>query len=325
MNLAIMGAGMTGAYLYRLLCQKIPDIDIFDLQPRTKCGISPCGWGTSRGFEDLVKTSGLDPSGYILNRLDHLTMDGIKVKAEIMTFDKRRLIGDLLRGAEVKRFPPDTGRYDRVIDATGAERAFLPPVPDDLVFTCVQHRIRTDTELGNRISLGKIGYAWTFPLQPREYHVGCGCLLADPRMVLRNLGWESSASSPRDTLCACTGRIRLTGPHRSGPFISNHKATEVWGVGEAIGCVSPIAGDGIVPGMKSALILVDHWDDPAGYEKAILREFKWMEAERRVMDKLRRNEALALSDAWAVRQNSKRMGVKVGLRDAAAYLRHLTG
>lgn len=319
-----MGAGITGAYLYRLLRNRACRVDIFDRGPRTRCGINPCAWGTSRGFDELVSASGLDPSGYILNHVDYLLMDGLRIRADLMTFDKRRLIKDLLAGAEVNRSQPDMAAYDRIIDATGVERAFLPPIFDDIILSCVQYRIRTDEDIENKIKLGKIGYGWSFPLQPHEYHVGCGCLLADARQVLKDLGWVRSDNPCRmKTLCACTGRIRLTGPHHSGPFFSNHTAKEVWGVGEAIGCVAPLAGDGIVTGMRSVQILLDWWHDPVGYERAILKEFKWMEGERKVVDKLRRNDALAATDAWVLRENSKRMGMEVGLRAAATLLKKL--
>jgi len=47
-----------------------------------------------------------------------------------------------------------------------------------------------------------------------------------------------------------------------------------------------LAGDGVVPGMKSVQILLQHWDDPEAYTKHILKEFRWMEKERQVIDKL---------------------------------------
>jgi len=95
-------------------------------------------------------------------------------------------------------------------------------------------------------------------------------------------------------------------------------------VGEAIGCVAPLAGDGIVPGLKSARLLLEWWDNPDGYTRAVLREFDWMKKERAVVDKLRRGEKLGLSSAWVLKKNSKRMGMQVGLKEASILLSHLT-
>jgi flavin-dependent dehydrogenase len=94
-------------------------------------------------------------------------------------------------------------------------------------------------------------------------------------------------------------------------------------VGEAIGCVAPLAGDGIVPGMKSVELLLEWWDDPEAYTQAILKEFHWMSRERKVLDKIRRNESLGLADAWVLRKNSRRMGMQIGVRDALRLLKKL--
>ena len=115
----------------------------------------------------------------------------------------------------------------------------------------------SDLPLENRIRLGKIGHAWCFPLSQKVYHIGCGSLVADPREIMESLGWIERASSPDrgNVRCRCNGAVRLTSPYYSLPFHHKDTSCEIWGVGEAIGCVAPLAGDGIVPGMKSAQIL----------------------------------------------------------------------
>ncbi len=323
MKIAIMGAGMTGAYLYRLLQTQGHTIDLFDRPAVTRCGLTPCAWGTSRSFDELVQASGLDPTKYLLRRFDFVIMDGLKIRADLRTFDKQRLIQDLLQGAEIHYSKPITGGYDRTIDSTGVARAALPPIAEDLILPCIQVRVKTAAPLDNQIKLGAIGYAWCFPLSEQEYHIGCGSLMADPLPVIKGLGWMEHSDFPTNRLCGCTGRIRLTGPHYSQPFVSRGQDGEVWGVGEAIGCVAPLAGDGIVPGMKSVQLLIQWWDDPSHYTKAILKEFDWMKKERIVIDKLRKKEGLSLQDAWVLKKNSRRMGMQVGLKDAAALLKRL--
>jgi len=76
LKVAIAGAGITGAYLYRLLRNRGQEVEIFGRDPGTRCGLNPCAWGTSRGFAELVKISGLDPEKYWLRRSDYVTMDG---------------------------------------------------------------------------------------------------------------------------------------------------------------------------------------------------------------------------------------------------------
>ncbi len=323
MRTAILGAGLTGAYLYRLLSGQGRQVDVFGRDPGTRCGISPCAWGTSRGFAELLKEAGIDASVYSLSHADHVCIDGLTVEADLFTFDKQRLIEDMLAGARINRSQPEAGLYERVVDATGVARALLPPIVDDFTLPCAQFRVRTDETLDNRIELGGIGYAWCFPLSNHDYHIGCGSSFSDPIERLKALDWIGSNGTPRKIVCGCKGEIRLASPHASLPFVVHKQGYEVWGVGEAIGCVAPLAGDGIVPGLKSARLLLEWWDDPDGYTRAVLQEFGWMKKERAVVDKLRRHEKLGLDSAWVLRNNSKRMGMQVGLREASILLRHL--
>jgi flavin-dependent dehydrogenase len=325
MRIAIAGAGTTGAYCYRLLKKQGLDVHIYDGKHKTACGIKPCAWGTSRGFIELTSAAALTPEKYILQRFDSVLMDDIPVKGELMTFDKPAFIRDLLEGAELRGGPVQVNRYDRIIDATGVSRSLLPSIKDDLLLPAIQRRIKTEERLENCIKLRGIGYAWCFPLGPQGYHIGCGTLIGDPAIYLQQLDWPPKGSPERssETLCACFGTLRLTGPHHSQPFYIDGASQGVWGVGESIGCVAPLAGDGIVPGMKSVQLLLKHWDDPSGYSRAILKEFDWMKTERGVIDKLLASCPLGIKDAWVLRKNSKRMALQVGFKQAIKFLKAL--
>jgi len=320
-NIAIAGTGIAGAYLYRILALRGFHVDLFDLPNRTKCGLTPCAWGTSKGFLRLLGECDLNPMDYILHRPDYVWIDEVKIDADLMTFDKPRLIKDMLRGARVKNESPDITRYDRVIDATGLSRAFLPPIKKDLLLPCIQYRVKSERRLENQIRLGGVGYAWCFPLSNETYHIGCGSLSKDPAALLGSLGWLKR--NGMKMVCDCSARIRLTGPGPARPFVCSGPPEGVWGVGESIGCVAPLAGDGILTGMLTVKLLLKHWDDPQGYEKAVLREFGWMEEERRVVDKLLKGSALGLRDARVLKNNSRRMGMRIGVADATSLLKNL--
>jgi flavin-dependent dehydrogenase len=320
LKVAIAGAGTTGAYLYRLLKNEGFQADIFDKKRSTACGITPCAWGTSIGFVELVQAAGLDPEKYILQRVDHVFMDEVQLKGKLMTYNKPSLEKDLLKGATIKSGPLRVRAYDRVIDATGTRRAYLPPIQKDILLPCSQRRVTTEAPLENRIKLGGLGYAWCFPLGRHGYHVGCGTLARNPSDGLKEIGWLTD--NPKwKILCTCKGKVRLSGPHGSQPFVCDVMREGIWGVGESIGCVAPLAGDGVVPGMKSVKILLDHWDDPDGYTAAILKEFEWMKKEREVVNKLKFASRLKLKDAWVLKKNATRMGIDVALRDAMVLLK----
>jgi hypothetical protein len=70
-------------------------------------------------------------------------------------------------------------------------------------------------------------------------------------------------------------------------------------------------------------MLLDAWDRPEQYREALLDEFRWMRNERGVIDRLRRGKSLGIREASVLRTNSRRMGMRVGLRDAVTLLRNL--
>ncbi len=323
--MAIAGVGVTGAYLFRMLKNEGIEADLFDQAQATRCGLKPCAWGTSTGFIELVEQAGLDAEKYILQRLDYVLMDDVRIKAELMVFDKPRLVKDMLKDAEIHFTPLPVHGYERVIDATGVSRALLPPIKDDIIMGCRQYLVETKQSLENMIRLGGIGYAWCFPLYGNLYHIGCGSLLADPQRILKDLGWLEGASAryEKKILCNCSGNIRLTGVYQSHPFVTGGFGEKIWGIGEAIGCVAPLAGDGVVPGMRSVQLILNAWDKPQEYTDTLLGEFRWMKDERSVIDKLRKAGGTGLREARVLIKNSKRMGMQVGLREAVALLKNL--
>jgi len=328
-RIAIAGAGVAGAYLYRLLKNRGIEADIFDVSHPTRCGLSPCAWGTTGEFRKLVKLVGLDPEKYILRSFDCLVVDEMRVKAELMTIDKPKFIHDLLAGDHIKRSKLSMRDYDRIVDATGVSRYFLPKIEKDTVLSCHQSLLEAADHLEIGIRTQGTGYAWCFPLSGRTYHIGFGNIDADPRLMLNNTGWlPGTTSGDRGkVVCGCASRIRLTGPHGSRPFVIQRSlggpSAGVWGVGEAIGCVAPLAGEGIVPAMKSALLLFRHWDDADGYTRAILKQFDWMKEEQKVLEKLIHRIRLGNGDARALWMNARKRGVKISVAQASLLMMRL--
>lgn len=319
MRIGLAGLGMAGAYLYKLLIEEGFRVDIYEVRKDTRCGLHPCAWGTSSGFSDLVREVGLDPDDYILKRFDRITLGDVKVPTEIMTFDKPRLVNDLSESATVYYAPLNPKEYDRVIDATGVARAFLPPIKNDVIIKCKQRRLVSNAVSELMIKPGGGGYMWCFPLGGNEAHVGCGSLYEEPDNIIMSL---MSNDDFREARCGCSSMVRLTGPSDSRPFFVRG-TPEVWGVGEAIGCVGPLAGDGVITGMTSAKILLHNWGNPEGYTEAILKEFRWMEKERKVVDKIAARRAPDLIDALIIHENSKRMGIRIRIVDALRLVRGL--
>src|ERR1035437_7123703 len=144
MRIAICGAGLVGSYLYRLLDQAgYKHITLFEssIPPATKCGLTPSAWAALSGFAEMLEPVRLDPADYILGTFDKALLNGIKVKARVMVIDKPLLISALLKGASVKHSQPRASDFDRIIDATGFARAYLPALSQDLIASSVQFKV----------------------------------------------------------------------------------------------------------------------------------------------------------------------------------------
>ncbi len=173
-----MGAGSGGSYLYRLLRQRRPDLDIslYDRPTPNPCGIKGCAWGLSRPFFfQLSAEAGLDPSRYVLGTYDHVVINGQCLKADLIIINKPAFIKDVLNGAEMR--DPDTAQidaFDRVIDATGYERAYLPPVEALPIVSAVQVRLKAKAPRApTAVFNPRGGYSWLFPAGDGEVHLGC--------------------------------------------------------------------------------------------------------------------------------------------------------
>lgn len=325
-RVAIAGAGMVGTYAYRLLQRSGISADIYgDQKGHGVCGIHPCAWGTTTEFPALVRAAGLDPNEYIFRIVRAVNFEGVDLKAHLMTFNKPKLVRDLLAGEHVIPGAVPPGRYERIIDATGVARAYLPPAENEILIPCVQHKVRSKARDSTKfvIKYGNIGYCWAFPLAGNEFHIGAGSLLEDPKEMLT----ESGLLDPSDdVICGCSGTVRSTSPANCRPFVVHDAARgcSVWGVGESIGAVGPIAGEGVVPGMTSANLLLAEWDDPDRYAARILRTFSWMAGERKVINKVWRGERLSIPDWIILRGAGKRMGSEVSLGEVRTLLHCLT-
>jgi flavin-dependent dehydrogenase len=269
-KILIAGAGIAGGYLWRLLIKKgvsPGDIEVVDTGSRTRCGISSCGFATTRQFFALCREVGLEPDKYILASPDIGYANSMKftIKGYLFSIDKPAFIWDLLEGAIVNSRPSDMA-VERIVDATGTERAYIGKYEHDVFCPCIQRKVEFPEQPVLAEYAHNIGYAWVIPLEGRNAHVGIGSSTYDSEAMKKVVDGLSQGAK---TICACQGLIRGTGPIL--PLVQGN----VWAVGEAGGMVEPLSGAGIVPAMVSAKLLVEHWDDPKGYEAAIIRKYGW--------------------------------------------------
>lgn len=272
MNIAIMGCGPGGSYLYCLLRQRKPEVkvELFDIVPDTMCGTKSCCWAVNFSiFTNLCHAVGLETMKYLMMFYDQIIVEDLKIRANLAVINKPLLIKGLLDGAEIHTPPIPVGKdYDRIIDATGS-RAYLGYEREDRKYSAVETRVVFQTESPPMVFIHNTGYSWVASLGNGTAHLGSLSVL-DRQEADKEIEKTRVKVNAGSVICTCDAPIWAAGP--ALPFVKGN----VWGLGESIGLVSPVVGTGITPAMDSARIMVKHFDDPKGYEKEVLKRYGYM-------------------------------------------------
>ncbi len=279
MKIAIVGMGVAGSYLSSRLSEENRVVG-FDMLSKENFD-SVCAWGTAKGgMEKFAQNCGLNFEDYITHTGKVMRVD---VRGEMVDidlkglccFDKIRFIRDMADGQDIrfaKYVSKDILRedYDMVVDATGLTRTLLPRVKNDLLIPCVQYRVKykdppfDDFYIKTFPSLG--GYFWVFPLGDGVFHIGAGDYFKRHNEELSDF----FRRYPGEIIKKNGRPVRITPPSLCEPFYDG-KAV---GVGESIGTVYPILGEGIIPSLQCAELLLQNLHDIPRYRERVLDEFK---------------------------------------------------
>jgi flavin-dependent dehydrogenase len=327
-KIAVVGTGVAGAYLLN----RIPEghqAEAFEMRTQANW-YTVCAWGTSEPFiADLVKQAGFNFHDYVLHRGRKMRVElgdeelEIKLKG-LVTYDKHRLTHDMLEGkkihwgSQVKDGYQGIEGFDMVVDATGLHRSLLPKVEDDLVIPSLEFQVKSKElpydDFVIRPYPGLTGYWWYFPLGDGTAHIGAGDLRGRYRGELEEFVKRYHCEVVRKI-----GRpVRVTPPKYCEPFFSG----KVTGVGESIGTVYPMLGEGIIPSMQCVNLFVDHLGDSEGYRKAVLEHFEiYAKVYEFVKSKVEGSFSMArmwptlLSIFMYMRGNTRRYGLETRLSD----------
>jgi len=163
----------------------------------------------------------------------------------------------------------------------------------------------------------RTGYAWVFPLGDHLWHVGAGEKSPARALELLQIFRKKYGFKEKNRVCSCMGKVRLLPPSECKPFLDGNIA----GVGEAVGCVSGF-GEGNVPSLRSAKILYECLKENRlnEYENRIIKEFKWIENEHKLVKQLQAGKKLtALPLLSKVILTEAKRTVRLSL-DALKYL-----
>ncbi|MBA3750194.1 MAG: NAD(P)/FAD-dependent oxidoreductase [Nitrosopumilus sp.] len=289
MKVAVVGIGVAGAYIMNQLSGH-HDIHVTGFERmKEKDHDAVCAWATVENvMKQYSKKCGLDFENYVLHDGKKMTVDigkGIDSNDSInvnlkgmISYDKLKLIQDMIKGTDImfnkvpekKNLEQD---FDLIIDSTGFHRHYLPKLKDELWIPCIQYKVKYDNSIPFDDFYLKAfpslsGYFWYFPLDNGYAHIGSG----DFRRKHTNEFLELFLKKYKCTVIKKVGRpVRITPPSKCIPFGDGKKTV---GVGESIGTVYPLLGEGIIPSTICADIFVNNMDNLSNYYNEVLIKFK---------------------------------------------------
>jgi flavin-dependent dehydrogenase len=288
MNFAIAGAGVAGSYLGNMLQKRGHDVDIFEASKKDHHW-PVCAWGASRHMlERFSMQAGLDFSNYIFHVGQQLKMElpnnneeSLELKG-LVTYNKYGWEADLLKnvkvtyGVKVTREAFVFDKYDYIVDCTGLHRSLLPKSGQDFLIPAYEYLLENVMAADDFYVIaykGAKGYFWYFPLDDGRGYMGAGDI------EKKYYGIEAFFKQhPEAKVVKKIGRpIRLAPSKRMEPFYDG----KIIGVGESIGCVFPMLGEGIIPSLICCDIFLDVLDRSKGkfdfkqYRKKVLDTFDY--------------------------------------------------
>jgi flavin-dependent dehydrogenase len=259
MKIAIMGMGVAGSYLVSRL-KNDHEVVGFERMEEIRHD-SICAWGSIKStMIDLCKKSGIDFEKYIVHNGKTMYVDMNNQKRfqiglhGLCTYEKLSLIKDFIKDSEVhfgvsKKLEELESEFDIIVDCTGFHRIYLPKLEQDFCLPTYEYKI----EYENGVPFDDFyikpfphmsGYFWYFPMGKNLAHVGAGDYnkqhVEETNKFFKKYGGKVTKTVGRP--------IRLATPNLCKPFYKG----KVVGVGESIGTVYPLLGEGIIPSMMCA-------------------------------------------------------------------------
>jgi flavin-dependent dehydrogenase len=164
--------------------------------------------------------------------------------------------------------------FDMIIDSTGFHRNYLPKLENEMLIPCVQYKVKYEMDkvpfddFYLKAFPSMHGYFWYFPLGSGYAHIGAG----DFGRRNNNNFLEGFLRKYKCEVIKKVGRpVRISPPVNCEPFTDSRKSI---GVGESIGTVYPLLGEGIIPATWCAELFIQHLHDIKSYRKAVLEILK---------------------------------------------------
>jgi flavin-dependent dehydrogenase len=329
MKIAVCGIGVAGSYLISRL-KDSHEIVGYERMSEDKHD-SICAWGTSKArMIEMCKKSGIDFNDYVIHdgKNMHIEMNNnekfdIKLHG-LCTYDKIKLIKDFVKGCKINygtapKLEELEKEFDLIVDCTGFHRVYLPKLEQDFFLPTYEYKVEYKESVPYDDFLVRpfakmTGYFWYFPLGGKFAHIGAGDYKKNHVKAT-----DEFLEKYGGTVVKTVGRpIRLATPNLCKPFFKG----KVVGVGESIGTVYPLLGEGIIPSMECVDIFVKNLGDNDAYEKEVLDHFKiYGKVFNFVRNKMKNKFSLIkqiaelLSIFRYMKKNEERFGMEIHMRD----------
>ena len=330
LKIAVMGMGVAGSYLMARLKNSEHDVTGYERMIEEKHD-SICAWGTIKSeLTEFCKKTGRDFNDFLIHdgKKMHVKMnDDVKFDIGLKglcTYNKLALIKDFIKDCnviygEAPKLEELEKQYDLIVDCTGFHRVYLPKLKEDFFLSTYEYKVEYEDKVPYDDFYiepfpGMSGYFWYFPLGEKFAHIGAGDYnkqhMKATDAFLKKHGGKVIQTKGRP--------IRLATPDKCKPYYSG----KVVGVGESIGTVYALLGEGIIPSMQCVEIFLKNMNDFNAYEKAIEKHYKvYAKVFNFVHAKIQKNFSFlkALPDFIAIfiymKKNEDRFGMKIKVSD----------
>jgi hypothetical protein len=315
----IAGSGIAGSYLYGRMRREGYEVRIFD--PKVKDFYIPCGFATNKNLlRPYLNNLNIEMDQVLEVENVNVEVAGNNfnpIQAEnigLCTINKMKM-EQLMGGGEVLQSACPSNPDQPIIDATGISRFYLPASRNDKKMFAIEKVSGKSEYKGFYFYFfpeGR-GYFWSFPLRDR-YHIGAGGI---------DLDEVKSHIEKYEAIRTVSRRIRMR------PINENITSGNVLGVGESIGYISPLLGEGIIPALESAEALfqsIKKSDDIKEisiiYRDRISKRMKEFEKIANLVENVQSGKIITPSNIFSLKlalNEVKKFGFSLSLRKILAH------
>jgi len=329
MKIAVCGMGVAGSYLMARLKNDHEVIGYERMSEQKHDSI--CAWGTiKQTMTELCDKVGVDFEKYVIHDGKKMNMEMNNQKPfqiglhGLCTYNKLGLIKDLIMGCTVHfgtapKLEELEKEFDIIVDCTGFYRMYLPKLERDFFVQTYEYKIEYEDKVPFddfyiKPFPGMSGYFWYFPLGEKTAHIGAGDYnkqhVEETDKFFKKYGGKITKTVGRP--------LRLATPDLCKPFYKG----KVVGVGESIGTVYPLLGEGIIPSMICVDIFVKNLGNNKQYENEVLKYFKiYGKVFKFISKKIHKDFSIikSLPEVLAIfrymKKNEERFGMEIHMRD----------